>query len=176
MKILIMVDMQNDFISGTLGNSEAQTILPRVCKKVREFIAKNPSDFFYTMDTHNENYLDTIEGKKLPVPHCIKGTIGWELPVELNEIVKNLPEKCRIEKNTFGADKLPEAIKCFENVEEIELIGVCTDICVISNAILLKAFFPEVKIVVNGSCCAGTSAESHSRALEAMKMCHIDIV
>lgn len=176
MKILLMIDMQNDFINGALGNKEARAILPKVCERVRDFVSDNADCFFYTMDTHYENYLETREGRKLPVPHCIKNTFGWELSGQLKEMIAGVPENNRIEKNTFGSETLPSIIRsAVGEIDEIEIIGVCTDICVISNAIILKAFFPEAKITVNGSLCAGTSEEAHKTALEAMKMCFIDI-
>lgn len=176
MKILLMIDMQNDFINGALGNKEARAVFPKVCERVRDFVSDNADRFFYTMDTHYENYLETREGKKLPVIHCIKNTEGWKLSGQLNEIIAGVPENNRIEKNTFGSQTLPSIIKSSgAEIDEIEIIGVCTDICVISNAIILKAFFPEARVVVDSSLCAGTSKEAHKTALEAMKMCCIDI-
>ncbi len=167
MKILIVVDMQRDFITGSLGSDMAQKIVPNVVEKVKNFAGK----VIFTRDTHFENYLETQEGKKLPVNHCIKDTEGWQICDELkpyvNEVVDNF---------TFGSIDLPEIIKNIgENIEEIELCGLCTDICVISNAMILKAAFPEMNISVDSSCCAGVTAESHNIALCAMKAVQIEI-
>lgn len=171
-KLLLVIDMQNDFIDGSLGTKEAQKILPAVIEKVREF----DGDVIFTRDTHFENYMETQEGRRLPVPHCIKGTAGWELTPEL--------ERLRIEKNapvfdklTFGCKELPVYLAEHypEGLESAELIGVCTDICVISNALLLKAFFPELPVSVTASLCAGVTPESHENALKAMKMCQIEV-
>lgn len=168
--ILIVVDMQNDFIDGALGTKEAVEIVPRVKKKIAEFNGK----VFFTRDTHFENYLLTQEGKNLPVPHCIKGTPGWEIRPELDALRRTEP----IDKLTFGASELG-AILVKENrenpINSITLIGLCTDICVISNAMIAKAFLPEVPIIVDAKCCAGVTPESHKNALSAMKMCQIRI-
>lgn len=170
MKILIVVDMQNDFIDGALGTKEAEAIVPFVKEKISSYKEKGNTVIF-TRDTHEENYIDTMEGSKLPVPHCIKGTKGWEISPELDTEDAKI-----IDKVTFGSTLLPEYIKTLEDVEEIELVGLCTDICVISNTLLLKAAFPETKITVDGRCCAGVTPESHENALKAMQMCHIDIL
>ncbi len=170
MKILIVVDMQNDFIDGALGTKEAEAIVPFVKEKISSYKEKGDTVIF-TRDTHEENYMDTMEGSKLPVPHCIKGTKGWEISPELDTEDAKI-----IDKVTFGSTLLPEYIKTLEDVEEIELVGLCTDICVISNTLLLKAAFPETKITVDGRCCAGVTPESHENALKAMQMCHIDIL
>ena len=163
-KTLIVVDMQNDFIDMALGTKEAVAILPKVKAKIDEYIA-NGYEVIYTRDTHGENYLETPEGKKLPVPHCIKGTKGWEIADGLYR------EGLRIiDKPNFGWQNW----SC-ESFEDVEIIGLCTDICVISNALLLKATVPETPISVNASCCAGVTPESHKNALEAMKMCQITI-
>lgn len=165
-KVLIVVDMQNDFVDGALGTKEALKIVPAVTDKVKAAINNNNMVIF-TKDTHYSNYLETAEGKNLPVEHCIKGSNGWEIIPALNEYAQNV-----IEKNTFGSTILPDKVKEYD---EIELIGLCTDICVISNALLLKAHFPEKDICVDASCCAGVTPESHNNALEAMKMCQIKI-
>ncbi|MCX4327609.1 MAG: cysteine hydrolase [Lachnospiraceae bacterium] len=165
-KVLIVVDMQNDFVDGALGTKEAEEIVPYVINKVKSAINNNDGVIF-TKDTHYSNYLDTAEGKNLPVEHCIKGSKGWEIIPGLNGYASRV-----IEKNTFGSINLPEEVK---NYDEIELIGLCTDICVISNALLLKAYFPEKNISVDSSCCAGVTPASHNNALEAMKMCQIKI-
>lgn len=168
MKAYVMVDMQKDFIEGVLGNESTRNVVKNVVEKLKNI----KGDFYYTMDTHSGDYMNTEEGRNLPVPHCIEGTEGYELT---NAIAAALPENAvMVQKVTFGAKNLPAAMN-IEDIEEIELFGVCTDICVISNAMLLKAFFPNKKITVDASCCAGTSKESHERALEAMKMCHINI-
>ncbi len=176
MKILVVVDMQNDFIDGALGTKEAQEIVPKVAEKIRKFEGK----IFYTRDTHEKNYLDTQEGKKLPVVHCIRGTEGWALHPEIERLRTEEP----VDKPAFGSIELGYAIKEYlteqivlgeENVESITLAGLCTDICVISNAMILKAMFPEIPVTVDASCCAGVTPESHKNALEAMKMCQIQI-
>ncbi|MEG1848725.1 MAG: isochorismatase family cysteine hydrolase [Lachnospiraceae bacterium] len=166
-KVLIVIDMQNDFIDGSLGTKEAVAILPKVIEKVQTARQENTVVLF-TKDTHTANYLNTCEGKKLPVKHCIKPTQGWDLTEQLLPYAEEV-----IEKNTFGSIDLPDRVKAFE---EIELVGLCTDICVISNALLLKAYFPEKKISVDAQCCAGVTPQTHQNALEAMKMCQIDIL
>lgn len=168
-KLLVVVDMQKDFIDGSLGTREALAIVPRVKEKIEEYM-KADNDVIFTLDTHEENYLDTQEGKKLPVLHCIRGSEGWELHSSLKDY-----EGKRFEKRTFGSDELSLYIKS-RNYESIELVGLCTDICVISNALLLKAFAPETPIRVDSSCCAGVTPESHENALNAMKVCHIEVV
>lgn len=179
---LVIVDMQNDFITGCLGNDETKGIVPNVCNLINNFKAENSNNgfIFYTMDTHNDDYLSTMEGKKLPVKHCIYGTDGWELNKDVNEAIRGIGTI--VKKETFGAKDLPIKIqKLLDDMApskyegEITLCGVCTDICVISNAMLLKAYFPNAKIKVKASCCAGVSVDSHNRALEAMKTCHINI-
>ena len=171
-KILVVVDLQNDFVTGALGTQEAQAIVPRVCEKIRNF----PGPVYYTQDTHGEDYLQTQEGKYLPVEHCIRGTWGWQLEPRVEALRDSTP----IEKPTFGSKGLADVLKArhtYEGpLEEIQLVGLCTDICVISNALLLKTYLPEVKITVDASCCAGVTPESHQRALEAMKACQVEIV
>ncbi len=168
MKILVVVDMQNDFIDGSLGTAEAVAIVPYV----RELIKNFDGEVIFTRDTHAENYLDTAEGVKLPVPHCIKGTHGWQIREEL----ENIRPARVVDKVTFGSKELPAVIGEYDNVESVTLVGLCTDICVLSNAILLKAFYPELPISVDSAGCAGVTTESHSNALAAMKMCQIDVV
>lgn len=170
-KVLIVVDMQKDFVDGALGTKEAVAIVPKVASKVKEYIERG-EDIVFTMDTHFDNYLDTSEGKKLPVKHCIKNTEGWQIIPELSKYTENIHAKV-IEKSTFGSVKLPEIVELYDRYE---IVGLCTDICVISNAMLLKAHFPEKMILVDGSCCAGVTPESHDNALSAMKMCQIDIL
>lgn len=168
MNFLVIVDMQNDFISGSLGSDAAKAIVPRVKEKAEDF----PGEIIFTRDTHSSNYLNTQEGKKLPVKHCIKGESGWEICDELKIYAKNI-----IDKDTFGSVFLSDVIREFpEDPDEIELCGLCTDICVISNAMILKAEFPETKISVIENCCAGVTEESHKTALNAMKACQIEII
>ena len=171
-KILVVVDLQNDFVTGALGTQEAQAIVPRVCEKIRNF----PGPVYYTQDTHGEDYLQTQEGKYLPVEHCIRGTWGWQLEPQTEALRMSTP----IEKPTFGSKGLADVLKArhtYEGpLEEIQLVGLCTDICVISNALLLKTYLPGVKITVDASCCAGVTPESHQRALEAMKACQVEIL
>ena len=166
--ILIVVDMQNDFIDGALGTSEAVAIVPRVLDKIENFGGK----IIFTRDTHQECYMDTQEGKNLPVPHCLRGTPGWEL---IPQLLPYAHGRLCLEKPTFGSVELAH-VAAKGNFEEIQLIGLCTDICVISNAMVLKAALPETPISVDASCCAGVTPASHANALEAMKMCQIAIL
>ncbi len=172
-RILVVVDMQKDFIDGSLGTAEAQAIVPAAAEKIRGF----DGDIFVTYDTHFENYLDTAEGKKLPVEHCIKGTDGWRLDVNIAEALEGKAYTA-VEKNTFGSVELPQLIKEAAGDEEfsVELIGLCTDICVVSNALLIKANFPEVPVSVDAACCAGVTPAAHDAALATMKSCQIDII
>lgn len=173
MKYLIVVDMQNDFITGSLGTRQAQDILADVTGKVRGYEGK----VIFTRDTHGADYLDTQEGRKLPVKHCIRGEEGWQLAEELKQLQKETGKKV-YDKPAFGSVELAMELQKeneTEPIEEIELCGLCTDICVISNAMLLKAFMPEVPIAVDAKCCAGVTPQSHKNALEAMKMCQIEI-
>ncbi len=172
-KILVVVDMQNDFVDGSLGSKQAEAIVPAAAKKIKSF----DGDIFVTLDTHFENYLETAEGKKLPVEHCIKGTSGWELNEKIKSALAD-KEFTTVEKNTFGSTELPKLVKKAAGKGElsIELIGLCTDICVVSNTLLLKASFPEAEICVDSSCCAGVTPEKHEAALETMRSCQIDIV
>ena len=168
-KILIVIDMQKDFIDGALGTKEAQTIVPAVLDKIRSYPKE---DVYATRDTHGEDYMDTQEGKYLPVPHCIRGAEGWQLLPEIGRML--LPEHV-FDKPTFGSVELAERIKEIAGREkiEVELVGLCTDICVVSNALLLKAFLPETKISVDPACCAGVTPEKHEAALETMRSCQI---
>lgn len=168
--ILVVVDMQNDFIDGALGTAEAVAIVPGVAEKIKNFAGR----VIFTRDTHEENYMETQEGKNLPVPHCIRGTEGWEISPVLSELVKDV---C-IDKPTFGSIELGLYLKGLnetEPIEKITFIGLCTDICVISNVMIAKAVLPEVEVAVDASCCAGVTPQSHSNALEAMKMCQVTI-
>ena len=162
-QVLICVDLQNDFITGALANKEAEKILPRVVDLIKNF----DGDVIFTRDTHDENYLETNEGKNLPVKHCIMGTHGWQIADGLET-----PYGRYINKPTFGW----MGWKSLEFEDEIEIVGLCTDICVVSNALILKAMFPEVKITVDASCCAGVTPETHKAALQTMKMCQINVI
>ncbi len=167
--ILIVVDMQKDFIDGALGTAEAVAIVPKVEEKIKSFEGK----VIFTRDTHGENYLETQEGKYLPVPHCIKDTEGWEIEKPLQKYVEEV-----LDKPTFGSVDLGMALQKWnqqEPIEKITFVGLCTDICVISNAMIAKAVLPEVEVAVDASCCAGVTPQSHANALEAMKMCQIVI-
>lgn len=170
-KVLIVVDMQKDFVDGALGTKEAVSIVDNVVAKIKDF----DGDVIATYDTHGENYMDTQEGKKLPVPHCIKGTEGWKLDKKVQEA---LDEKgfTEVYKPTFGSVDLVEMIRKYDVEDtQIQLIGLCTDICVVSNALLLKANFPEMNISVDAACCAGVTPEKHLAALETMSSCQIEV-
>lgn len=164
-KTLIVIDMQNDFIDMALGTSEAVAIVPKVKEKIQEYVA-NGDEIIFTRDTHFEDYLESTEGKYLPVAHCIKGTKGWE-------IAKGLyVEGCKIiDKPNFGWPNWKE-----EQLEEVEIIGLCTDICVVSNALIIKAVFPDARVKVDPACCAGVTVESHEAALKTMAMCQVEIL
>ena len=166
-KILVVVDMQNDFIDGALGTSEAVAIVPYVKELIEGFDGR----VLFTRDTHFENYMDTEEGRNLPVPHCIKGTDGWQIRAELDA----LRTTEAIDKLTFGSRDLVDVLAAEGEIESITFVGLCTDICVISNAMVVKAFFPEIPLIVDAKACAGVIPESHARALEAMKMCQITV-
>jgi len=165
--------MQKDFVDGVLGSKEAVAIVDNVVKKIENF----DGDIIVTYDTHPENYMETQEGKNLPVPHCIKDTDGWKLDLKVQAAIDKKNYKV-IEKPTFGSTELPEYIKLTYNPDgiEIELIGLCTDICVVSNALLMKANFLETKVSVDASCCAGVTPESHDAALKTMKMCQVNVI
>ena len=178
MKILVVVDMQNDFIDGALGTKEAVSIVPKVAEKIKGFEGK----VFYTRDTHEANYLDTQEGKNLPVVHCVRGSDGWKLHPEIEALRGSDPV---VDKPSFGSMELGYVMKDYMMeqevlgngpVESVTLVGLCTDICVISNAMIIKAMFPEIPVMVDASCCAGVTPESHENALAAMKMCQIGII
>lgn len=169
MKVLVVVDMQNDFVTGSLGTKEAREIVPSVKKKIEKYFS-NGEEIIFTRDTHYSNYLDTQEGKNLPVEHCIYGTMGWNILEGLET-----PNCQYVDKNTFGWDQWKETLGK-SNLDEVELIGVCTDICVVSNALLIKVLFPEAKITVDASCCAGVTPEKHDAALEVMKSCQINVI
>jgi len=168
--VLVVVDMQNDFIDGALGTKEAVAIVPKVKEKIENF----EGTVLFTRDTHFENYMDTQEGHNLPVPHCIKDTEGWQICTELDVLRKTEA----IDKVTFGSAELPDKLKELDDIDAIEsitFIGLCTDICVISNVMVTKAFFPEIPVIVDAACCAGVSPETHKNALEAMKVCQVKV-
>lgn len=169
--VLLVIDMQNDFIDGALGTKEAVAIVPAVKAKIEGW----EGPVLFTRDTHFENYMETQEGKNLPVPHCIKDSDGWQIRPELDALRKTEA----IDKLTFGSSELPGVLASLNEADPIEsvtLIGLCTDICVISNAMLVKAFFPELPITVDAKCCAGVSPATHDNALSAMEVCQIKVV
>lgn len=171
-KYLVVVDMQKDFVDGALGTAEAVGIIENVVNKINEFDGK----IFVTYDTHENDYLETREGKYLPVPHCIRDTDGWELNVRVLEALEG-KEYLKIFKPTFGSTELVKLFEeCDQKNTEVTFIGLCTDICVVSNAMLLKANYPEMDINVVSDCCAGVTPESHEAALTTMKMCQINIL
>ena len=179
-KTLIVIDMQNDFIDGVLGTKEAQAIVPNVKKKIEEYKARG-DEIIFTRDTHDEDYLNTNEGQHLPIEHCIEGTEGWKIHPCLD-----IEDSEHIDKPAFGwqywtfTDSKYESDKnntyCFRDFEDIEIVGVCTDICVVSNALILKANYPWANITVDASCCAGVTPETHKAALTTMKMCQINVI
>lgn len=172
MKVLIVVDMQKDFIDGALGTEEARQIVPKVIEKIRTFDGR----VMATRDTHDTDYLDSEEGKHLPVVHCVRDTEGWQIDPRIAALIQESP----IDKPAFGSLGLGQVLKAYhtyeEPIESITLIGLCTDICVISNALLIKAYLPDVPVMVDASCCAGVTPKTHVQALEAMKVCQIEIV
>lgn len=170
-RLLLVIDMQNDFIDGALGTPEAEAIVDRVVQKIEQYPA---ADIFATRDTHPENYLEIQEGRHLPVVHCVEGTSGWELNSKISAALK---DAAVIDKPTFGSKELAERVAALALDDELDitLVGLCTDICVISNALLLKAFLPETPIRVLADCCAGVTPESHKAALDTMRMCQIEI-
>ena len=172
--VLIVVDMQNDFVSGALGTPEAREIVPAVTRRVREGAGRG-EEILFTRDTHGPDYLETQEGRKLPVPHCIRDTEGWEI---IRELQPDAAGRVVIDKPTFGSSALGLLLAEYnrrEAVERVSVIGLCTDICVISNALLVKAFLPEAEVTVDAACCAGVTPESHKTALAAMKTCQITV-
>ena len=172
-KILVVVDMQKDFVDGALGSKEAAAIVPAVVKKIKDF----EGEIFVTFDTHGEDYMETAEGRKLPVPHCIKGTGGWELNADVAAALEG-KRYTAVEKGSFGSVRLPALIGEAAGGDEftVELVGLCTDICVVSNALLIKANFPEAPISVDAACCAGVTPAKHEAALETMRSCQIDVI
>ena len=172
-KYLVVVDMQKDFIDGSLGTPEAQAVVPKVIEKIKNF----PGTVVYTRDTHDEDYLDTLEGKKLPVVHCVVGTKGWEFQDDIQKLITE-NRSLVFDKNTFGSTQLVGCIRGIDRmaaIDEVILVGLCTDICVLANAILVRTGMPNTLVTVDASCCAGSTPEKHRNALEAMKSCQIDI-
>lgn len=167
-KILVVVDMQNDFIDGALGTPEAQAIVPYIKELIENFDGK----VYFTRDTHFEGYMETQEGRNLPVPHCIKESDGWQIRAELDAL--RVTEA--IDKLTFGSKELVDVLAGETDIESVTFVGLCTDICVISNAMVVKAFYPELPLIVDAKACAGVTPESHKRALEAMKVCQIKVI
>ena len=172
-QFLVVVDMQNDFITDALGTPEAQSIVDRAAEKIRTF----PGQIFVTLDTHGPDYLSTSEGKRLPVEHCVRGAHGWELHPAIAAALEG-KGAVTVEKPTFGSTRLPELVAEAADGADftVELIGLCTDICVVSNALLLKAFFPEVPITLDAACCAGVTPALHRAALDTMRSCQIGVV
>ncbi len=170
-KILVVVDMQKDFVDGALGTQEAQAIVDNVVKKIESF----DGAIYVTYDTHFEDYMETSEGKNLPVVHCVRDTDGWKLNEKVQAALSKKEAYTEIEKITFGSIDLPFVLTEENEMDnaEVELIGLCTDICVVSNALILKANFPDIDIIVDSSCCAGVTPEKHEAALETMRSCQI---
>ena len=171
MKVLVVIDMQKDFIDGALGTKEAVAIVPNVIDKIKNYSGV----VLATRDTHDEDYLSTQEGAKLPVLHCVEGSDGWQLHPDIAELIRTTP----FDKPAFGSLELAGYLKDLNDrakLEEVELIGLCTDICVISNALIIKAALPETTVKVDSSCCAGVTPESHETALKAMAMCQVEVV
>ena len=173
-KILVVVDMQNDFVDGALGTAEAVQIVPNVVKKIKEF---DGDEIFVTYDTHYDNYLQTLEGKKLPVPHCIDGTVGHELNAEVKEALAEKKYK-EVIKAGFGSFSISRGLKDSYPGEEMEFefVGLCTDICVVSNVLIVRAGYPNAKITVDSACCAGVTPQKHEAALETMRSCQIEVI
>lgn len=170
-RVLVVIDMQNDFITGSLGTKEAQAIVEKVCRKIQDF----EGEVLFTLDTHGPDYLETQEGRLLPVAHCIKGTPGWELEPRVRALCKTTP----IEKPTFGSTGLADVLQAKHRhgggLDEVVFVGLCTDICVVSNALLVKARLPEVPLTVDASCCAGVTPETHQHALAVLRSCLINV-
>ena len=186
MKVLVIVDCQEDFVNGALGSPEARAVIPHMKERIESY-ADGDTLILFTKDTHNADYESTLEGKKLPVAHCQRDTRGWSLVKEISKLADGYSSfylysdeeviRSRVLKETFGSTKLMEILKAGEkNISEIIFMGFCTDICVISNVLLTKAFLPNTRIIVDASCCAGSTEEKHLAALEVMKSCHIDVI
>ena len=170
-RALVVIDMQNDFITGSLANVEGQKIVP----KIADYISDFPGDIIVTRDTHHEDYMETQEGRRLPVPHCIEDSEGWEIVPEIQDVLDDRDDVTYINKHSFGSIGLGEFIK-EQEYTNVELVGVCTDICVINNAMVIKAAAPEANIAVHRELCAGVTPDTHRTALAAMSVCQIDII
>ena len=186
MRVLVIVDAQVDFVHGALGSMTARSIIPHMRERIREY-ADGDTLILFTKDTHDEDYDKTMEGYHLPVAHCIRGTPGWSLVKEISILADGYSNfliysdgeivHSRILKDTFGSVKLGELLRRYESeITDITFMGFCTDICVISNVLLTKAFLPNTRIIIDASCCAGTTLDKHLAALEVMKSCHIDVI
>lgn len=173
-KVLIVVDMQNDFVTGSLGSKDAQAIIGNIKEKIDKYVEEG-CRIIFTRDTHREDYLETLEGKNLPVKHCIIGTEGWKVVPELRTYCATYPKCDGVNKVTFGYEGWKDVFGTSEE-HEIELVGVCTDICVVSNALALRMMYPSWNITVDASCCAGVTKEKHNAALEVMKSCQINVI
>ena len=187
MKVLVLVDLQGDFIDGSLGTPEAQSIIPNIVKKIDEYPNKGETLVLFTKDTHFDNdYMNTLEGQELPVKHCIENTKGWSINREVKDVVRrNRFLSCskgdiingRIYKNTFGSSVLSDFLrKNSDIIEEVEFMGLVTDICLVTNVLMAREALPNTKIVVDSSCCAGTTVDKHLAALDVMKSCQIDVI
>ena len=186
MRVLVVVDCQVDFVNGALGSIAAQSIIPHMRKRIKDY-ADGETLILFTKDTHEENYLETFEGVRLPIEHCVRGTPGWSLVKDISTLADGYSNflifsdeeviRSRILKETFGSIKLCEILKQYENeITDITFMGFCTDICVVSNVLMARAYLPNTRIIVDASCCAGTTLEKHLAALEVMKSCQIDVV
>ena len=186
MNVLVLVDLQTDFIDGSLGTLEAQTIIPRIVKKINNYPDKSNTLVLYTKDTHYDDYLDTLEGSILPIKHCIENTPGWSINKDVERAVKSnrflsySSDKIinsRVYKNTFGSDDLREFfVKFVDKIESVEFVGLCTDVCVVSNVLMARQALPNTEIYVDKNCCAGTTPDKHEAALEVMKSCQINVI
>lgn len=186
MRVLVVVDCQVDFVNGALGSIAAQSIIPHMRERIKEY-ADGETLILFTKDTHEENYLETFEGVRLPVEHCVRGTPGWSLVKDISTLADGYSNflifsneeviRSRILKETFGSIKLCEILKQYEyDITDITFMGFCTDVCVVSNALMARAYLPNTRIIVDASCCAGTTLEKHLAALEVMKSCQIDVI
>lgn len=186
MRVLVVVDVQKDFVTGVLGSLMAQSVIPHMRERIRDY-ADGETLILFTKDTHEENYLETFEGVRLPVEHCVRGTPGWSLVKDISTLADGYSNfliysdeevvRSRILKETFGSAKLCEILKKYEaDITDITFMGFCTDICVISNALMVRAYLPNTRIIVDAGCCAGSTLEKHLAALEVMKSCQIDVI
>ena len=187
MRVLVVVDAQYDFVSGSLGNFGAMSIIPHMENRIKDYAESGDTLILFTKDTHDKDYAETLEGKHLPVSHCVRGTPGWSLVKEISSLADGYSNfliysdeevvHSRILKETFGSVKLAEILKKYESdITDITFMGFCTDICVISNVLLTKIYLPNTRIIVDASCCSGSTLEKHLAALEVMKSCHIDVI